>query len=90
MAAGNSARRISPEDVRVDKTLHPDWVSGRERLPASGEQVYCTAGMAEVVKVLGRTGDGSRLIELRLLADGRNPPFFVAASNIRVAPKPRA
>jgi hypothetical protein len=41
--------------------------------------------MAEVVKVLGKTGDGSRLLELRL-PDTSAKPFFAAASNVLVAP----
>jgi hypothetical protein len=82
----NSARRIRTEDLHVDAEAHPDWVSGLDRVPAAGEEVFCTGGMAEVVRLLGRTGDGSRLLELRLL-DGKHPPFFVAASNVRVAPR---
>jgi hypothetical protein len=80
----NSARRIRAEELHVDGNAYPDWVSGKDRLPTAGSQVLCTAGLAEVVKVLGKTGDGSRLLELRL--QGVNQPFFVAASNIRVAP----
>jgi hypothetical protein len=80
---GNSARRIKALELRVDAATHPDWVSGGVRLPAAGEHVLCTAGMAEVVEILGKTGDGSRLLALRLL-DGTTQPFFVAASNIRV------
>src|SRR5919108_5685299 len=82
---GNSSRRFRLEDLRVDVSGHPDWVSGMDRLPAMGEPVLCTGGMAEVVRILGKTGDGSRLLELRLL-DGKHPPFFVAASNVRVPP----
>lgn len=83
----NSARRIRTEDLRVDDAAQPGWVSGVDRLPSLGEHVFCTAGMAEVVRLLGRTGDGSRLLELKLLEEGKHPPFFVAASNVRVAPR---
>jgi hypothetical protein len=82
---GNSSRRFRLEDLRVDVSDHPDWVSGTDRMPAAGERVLCTGGLAEVVRILGRTGDGSRLLELRLL-DGKHPPFFVAASNVRLPP----
>ena len=39
-------------------------------------------GPAEVVRLLGRTSDGSRLLELRC-AD-RPQPFFASSSNILV------
>ena len=44
--------------------------------------VYCTEGPAEVIRVLGRTSDGSRLLELRCSA--RPQPFFVSSSNVLV------
>ncbi|MBR9988591.1 MAG: hypothetical protein KFH98_02490 [Gemmatimonadetes bacterium] len=81
----NSQRRAKPEDLRVDMTSRPDWVSGTERTLKVGDQVLCTGGMAEVVQMLGKTGDGSRLLALRLL-DGNHPPFFVAGSNVLVPP----
>jgi hypothetical protein len=56
-----------------------------ERLPLVGEEVHCTAGAATVLKVLGRTGDGSRLLELRLPEQPR-ASFFAAASNVLLAP----
>jgi hypothetical protein len=81
----NSSRRIRTDDLRVSAADHPDWVSGLERLPAPGQDVLCTGGLAQVVRLLGKTGDGSRLLELRL--HGANqPPFFVAASNILLPP----
>jgi hypothetical protein len=43
--------------------------------------------MAEVVRVLGKTGNGSRLLQLRLL-DRTAPPFHAAASNVLVEPPP--
>jgi len=81
---GNSARRIRTEELHVDPDVYPEWVSGVERLPEEGGQVFCTAGLAEVVRILGKVSDGSRLLELRL--DGVSQPFFVAASNVRVPP----
>lgn len=81
----NNTRRVDPADLHVDGAACPEWPSGGVRVPAVGEQVLCTAGIAEVVKLLGKTGDGSRLLELRLLQAG-GKPFFAAASNVRVAP----
>lgn len=82
----NSSRAFKPEDLRIDASAQPDWVSGVTRVPAVGEHVLCTGGLAEVVQLLGKTSDGSRLLSLRLL-DGKHPPFFVAASNILVPPQ---
>ena len=82
---GNSSRRFTPEDLKIDASSHPDWVSGAVRVPQAGERVLCTGGLAEVVQLLGKTGDGSRLLSLRLL-EGTHPPFFVAASNVLLAP----
>jgi hypothetical protein len=82
---GNSARRIRADELHVDLATYPEWVSGKEQLPETGTRVFCTAGLAEVVRILGKVSDGSRLLELRL--DDVNQPFFVAASNVRVAPR---
>ena len=83
----NSTRRVRIEDLRVDSNAHPEWISGTDRLPIAGEQVFCTEGLASVVKVLGKTEAGGRLLELKLL-NGASQPFFVAAANVRVPPKP--
>ena len=80
-----TSRRIHPESLKVDVASHPGWLTGAERAPALGDQVFCTEGMGEVVRVLGRTQNGSRLLELKL-ADGRRESFFAAASNVLVAP----
>jgi hypothetical protein len=82
---GNSARRIRTEELHVDLDAYPDWVSGKEQQPETGARVFCTGGLAEVVRVLGKVSDGSRLLELRL--EGVSQPYFVAASNVRVAPR---
>jgi hypothetical protein len=42
--------------------------------------------MAQVVRVLGKTGDGSRLLELKL-PDTSAKPFFAAASNVLISPE---
>jgi hypothetical protein len=80
---GGKAPRRS-EDVRVDPALHPDWVSGIDRLPRPGETVLCSEGLAEVVRLLGKTGNG-RLLELKV-REGRTTPFFAAAGNVLVPP----
>ncbi|MEJ2677595.1 MAG: hypothetical protein P8174_00810 [Gemmatimonadota bacterium] len=71
--------------LRVDPARCPGSVSGVERLPATGERVYTNEGTAVVVRILGRTGSGARLLELAM-DDGRKAPFFASAANIRVAP----
>jgi hypothetical protein len=81
-----AVRRASRESLRVTASEeHPDWINGTIRLPAVGEIVWCADGMAEVTRVLGRTGDGSRLLELTL-PERPKDPFFAAASNVLVAP----
>ena len=83
----NSSRRIERATLEVDRTVNPDWISGAERTPTAGEEVFCTGGGATVVKVLGKTSDGSRLLELKLV-EGDGKPFFAAASNVMVPPSP--
>jgi hypothetical protein len=83
MAIGNSSRRLKNIDLHVDPTRVPGWKPGDGRIPEPGETVYCTEGEAEVAKVRGRTGDGSRLLELRLL-ERPGAPFYAAASNVLV------
>lgn len=80
-----TSRRIHPESLKVDAAAHPGWLTGAECTLALGDQVYCTEGMGSIVRVLGRTQNGSRLLELRL-ADGRRESFYAAASNVLVAP----
>lgn len=83
---GGSGRRVRLDSLRVASSERPGWRSGAECLPDVGDQVHCTEGAAEVVRILGRTGDGSRLLEL-ILADGTRQPFFAAASNVLVPPR---
>jgi hypothetical protein len=54
-------------------------------MPSPGERVYTAEGTAVVVRLLGRTGSGGRLLELTM-DDGRAAPFFAAAANVRVSP----
>jgi len=87
MGFANSSKRLRNADLRVDADAHPGWETAVERVPEAGETVLCTEGSAEVIRVCGKTGDGSRLLELRLL-DRVAPPFYAAASNVlQSAPK---
>lgn len=84
---GNSMRRTSLAALRVAPSEEwPDWISAVHRLPVAGEAVLCAEGMAEMGRALGRTGDGSRLLEL-ILPDRPKHPFYAAASNVLVAPR---
>ena len=85
----NSSKRLKPDDLQIDRESQPEWLTGKDQVPRVGETVLCTNGMAEVVKVLGKTGDGSRLLELRLHGE-KSPPFFAAASNVLIRPMTEA
>jgi len=69
------------DSLRIASVDLPGWDVGAERVPRVGDDVWSVDGLAEVVRVLGRTSDGSRLLELRLV-DRRKPPYFAAASNV--------
>ncbi len=81
MASGNTARRLRNADLRVDPSSHPGWEPSDSRAPRKGDTVFCTEGRAEVSRVCGKTSDGSRLLELRIL-DRQAPPFYAASSNV--------
>jgi hypothetical protein len=72
--------RVPRESLRISSVAPPGWEPSPGRLPSVGEYVYCTDGPAEVVRVLGRTSDGSRLLELR--CPDRPQPFFASSSNV--------
>jgi hypothetical protein len=62
----NDTSRVSRESLRISSTEPPGWQQpAAGYVPNKGDIVYCTQGPAEVVRVLGRTSDGSRLLELR-------------------------
>lgn len=82
--AAGAIRRPNAE-LRVDRAAHPGWVSCAEREPVPGDAVMCPLGPGQVAAVRGRTGDGSRLLEIRL-DDPAAPPYFAAASNVLRAP----
>jgi hypothetical protein len=83
----NSARRIERDSLTVNREARPGWITGLDRLPGAGEEVFSTGGPATVVRVLGRTSDRSRLLELKL-NEGDGKPFFCAASNVLLPPAP--
>lgn len=83
---GRRNGEMSPEKLRIDRTARPGWPTGAEQLPDVGDEVYCTEGIGSVVRLLGHTGDGSRLLELRLPGAEKHP-FYAAASNVLVAPR---
>lgn len=86
MAKGNSTKRMRAEEFRVDPEARPGWVRGGETTPAVGREVYCAGGPGSIASVHGKTGDGSRLLQIRLSDEGA-PPFFAAASNVLLSPE---
>lgn len=80
-------KRVHNADLLVDSGARPGWISGQDRVPSVGEQVYCVVGTGEISAVLGKTGDGSRLLEIRLPEPG-SKPYFAAASNVLVLAVP--
>ena len=82
----NAMRRTPLASLKVTASPeYPDWISATVRAPDIGEHVWCAEGMAEVIRLLGKTSDGSRLLELNLPSRPRHP-FYAAASNVLVAP----
>ena len=79
----NNMARVPLEQIRIESLELPGWHAGSERIPSVGESVHCIEGEAEVVRILGRTSDGSRLLELRL-PERPKQPFFAASSNVLV------
>ncbi len=73
--------RVRRDTFQIDSVELPGWQQGTERIPGVGESVHCVEGEAEVVRVLGKVSDGSRLLELRL-PDRPKAPFFAASSNV--------
>jgi hypothetical protein len=85
MAESNSSN-ASRDSLRISSIESQGWSPASGRLPRVGEQVYCTDGLATVVRVLGRTSDGSRLLELR--CNEHSQPFFASSSNILLRDSP--
>lgn len=76
----------SRDKLMVKLEADSDWISATERPLVVGERVLCAEGFALLSKVLGKTGDGSRLLELALPDRPKHHPFFAAASNVLIAP----
>jgi hypothetical protein len=72
--------RVSRESLRISSIERPGWQPVPHRVPDVGDRIYCVGGLAEVVRLLGRTSDGSRLLELR--CQDRPQPFFASSSNV--------
>ena len=73
--------RVRRDTFQIDSVELPGWHPDSGRIPGVGESVRCVEGEAEVVRVLGKVSDGSRLLELRL-PDRPKAPFFAASSNV--------
>jgi hypothetical protein len=80
-----AANKLSASEFRVRQNDRPDWVRGTTRLPQAGEEIYCAAGAGTVTALHGKTGDGSRLVQIGLEADAKHP-FYAAASNVLLPP----
>lgn len=85
MANGSSRKALRVHDFRVSDEDRPGWVRGTVRSLTAGDEVYCAGGAGTVTAVHGKTGDGSRLLQIRL-TDEAHPPFYAAASNVLVMP----
>lgn len=85
LIAQQGRRALRPEDLRIDRSVNPEWSTVAEGEVRVGDRVRCTSGPATVQRVLGKTGNGSRLLELRLVGETRTS-FFAAASNVLLEP----
>lgn len=80
MPSPTNTSRVRRDSLRISTVDRPGWYPSPGRVPEPGDHIYCLEGPAEVVRLLGRTSDGSRLLELR--CEGRPQPFFASSSNI--------
>ncbi len=80
MTTENTAR-VRRDSLLISSTVRTGWSPRVGHVPHVGEFVMCVEGEAEVIRLLGRTSDGSRLLELRL-PDRPKVPFFAASSNV--------
>jgi hypothetical protein len=87
LLTGSRAAGLTPAQQTIDRSARPGWLTAAEMTPRVGDSAYCTAGPGAVIRILGKTGDGSRLIELKL-DSGVRDTFFVAGSNVLLAPRP--
>ncbi|HEU4451949.1 MAG TPA: hypothetical protein VFR81_02780 [Longimicrobium sp.] len=85
-STANSIKRTRSEDLIVSPGDRPGWLAASARALRVGEEVFCAGGDGVVTALLGKTSDGSRLLQIQL-ADPAAKPFFAAASNVLVAPE---
>ena len=86
MSKGNSSiKGRHADEFRVSADDRPGWILGTQRTPSVGEEVYCAGGEGSIISLHGKTGDGSRLLQIQL-SDPKAKPFFAAASNVLVPP----
>ncbi len=85
MAKGNGGKRLRARDFNVREEDRPGWERVGDRQPKVGENVYCAGGEGTVISIHGKTGDGSRLLEIRLREE-KLPPFFASSSNVLIYP----
>ncbi len=81
----NRSRGLRAANFVVTPDQRPGWVLASERPLEIGETVFCAGGEGTLESLHGKTGDGSRLLEIRLPGE-RTRPFFAAASNVLVRP----
>ena len=80
MKSQSDVSKVTRESLNVS-SVHPrGWAPSEGRVPEVGQFVYCLDGPAKVIKLLGRTGDGGRLLELR--CEDRREPFFASSANV--------
>ena len=79
MASGNTSR-TRREELRIESHATDGWEVATET-PALGDAVMTVQGKAEVVRILGKVSDGSRLLELRLV-NQEGPSYFAATTNV--------
>jgi hypothetical protein len=72
--------RVARELLRISSHAREGWEVS-ERTPPIGTEVLSVEGLAEVVRILGKVSDGSRLLELQIV-DRDGPSFFAATSNV--------
>lgn len=80
MAKGKIGKNLRAQDFNVSDEDRPGWARGNDCSPEIGQSVYCAGGEGTIVSVHGKTGDGSRLLEIRL--EDEKAPFFAASSNV--------
>ena len=78
-----SVGRVRREALRIRSVQMAGWEELAGHTPKVGDVVRSVDGEGEVVKVLGKTSDGSRLLEIRL-ADNPKQAYFASSSNVLV------